>query len=105
MTKDSILQQMSIFSLGTDGIGGWIRQDADARIFERLGQIDTASLTKVQLNQLLAFGHEAPVSDDFFHYYWLESPKEHPYDVCKLPDFTSDWLKTTAISSLAHLKW
>ncbi|HYA34510.1 MAG TPA: hypothetical protein VEF03_02770 [Candidatus Binataceae bacterium] len=105
MTKDQVLAELKLFSLGTDGIGGWIRGDADERIFERLGRIDEEALTKVQLNQLLAFGHEAPVSDDFFRYYWFEKPSEHPYNVSQLPDFVSTAPTAKGISSVRHLKW
>ena len=59
----------------------------------------------MQLNQLLAFGHEAPVSDDFFRYYWLEAPLEHPYSARSLPDFDANWLTAPGIVSLPHLKW
>jgi hypothetical protein len=56
----------------------------------RLDGIGTDPLAKVQLNQLLAFGHEAPVSDDFFRYYWLSAPKLHPYDVKLVPVSMND---------------
>ena len=71
MSKDNILDEFSLFILGTDGIGGWLGPATDDRVFRRLESINGEPLAKVQLNQLLAFGHEAPVSDDFFHYYWL----------------------------------
>jgi hypothetical protein len=69
MTKEAILAEFADFSLGTDGIGGWLTSQTDDRVFRRLDEIQAHPLTKVQLNQLLAFGHEAPVSDDFFRYY------------------------------------
>jgi len=50
-------------------------------------------------------GHEAPVSDAFFRYYWLETPKEHPYEICKIPGYSGEWIKNTPIISLEHLKW
>src|SRR5215471_18656945 len=105
MSKEMILKEFQLFSLGTDGIGGWITSQTDELVFQRLSGIQVQPLTKVQLNQLLAFGHEAPVSDDFFRYYWLEAPVEHPYEVSQLPDFEQEWLKCSAITSLAHLKW
>src|SRR5712691_13384654 len=105
MTKDQILEHFKLFSLGTDGIGGWLGPDTDTRVFARLAQVEEAPLMKVQLNQLLAFGHEAPVSDDFFRYYWLAAPTAHPYDVRALPEFDKVWLDAKAIVSLPHLKW
>lgn len=104
MSKDTILKHFRLFSLGTEGIGGWLTEKTDKRVFQRLDQIEQQPLTKVQLNQLLAFGHEAPVSDDVFSYYWLEQPPEHPYEVSSLPDFSSAWADQSAIISLAHLR-
>ena len=69
MSKEQILEEFKLFSLGTDGIGGWLGAATDERVFDRLAQIESQPLAKVQLNQLLAFGHEAPVSDAFFDYY------------------------------------
>ncbi len=86
MSKDHILREFKLFSLGTDGIGGWLGPGSDDRVFQRLALAGSETLTKVQLNQLLAFGHEAPVSDDFFRYYWLSDPAEHPYDVKSVPE-------------------
>ncbi len=105
MEKDQILRELRLFSLNTGGIGSWLTGDSDAEVFARLGQIEDEPLTKVQLNQLLAFGHEAPVSDDFFRYYWLTTPAEHPYPVKHIPDFEEAYQNSSAIKSLAHLKW
>ena len=105
MSRETILEEFKLFSLGTDGIGGWFTQQTDGRVFQRLEQIEENPLTKVQLNQLLAFGHEAPVSDDFFRYYWLKEPQEHPYEVSSLPGFDASWVDRSAITSLSHLKW
>lgn len=105
MDKQQVLDQFKLFALGTDGIGGWLGPDTDVRVLERLASIDTEPLAKVQLNQLLAFGHEAPVSDDFFRYYWLSASTHHAYDVKRLADFQEVWLNSNAIVSLAHLRW
>jgi len=93
MLKEKVLEELQLFSLGTGGIGSWLTLETDDRVFQRLAGIETEPLTMVQLNQLLAFGHEAPVSDDFFRYYWRDVPTEHPYEVSKLPDFQEEWLK------------
>ena len=105
MSKAQILDQFRLFTLGTDGIGGWLGPDTDHRVFDRLDNIEKDPLAKVQLNQLLAFGHEAPVSDDFFRYYWLSAPVQHPYDVKAIADFDEKWLSSNAIVSLPHLRW
>jgi hypothetical protein len=105
VNAEQILADFRLFVLGTDGIGGWLGPDTDSRVFDRLALVDTDPLTKVQLSQLLAFGHEAPVSDDFFRYYWLSDPSRHPYDVKTLPEFDQKWPTSTAIMSLGHLRW
>jgi hypothetical protein len=64
MDKQQILRELRLFSLQTGGIGSWLTEHTDDEVFARLGRIEDEPLTKVQLNQLLAFGHEAPVSDD-----------------------------------------
>lgn len=104
--RDIILERLKLFSLAGDGIGSWITNDTDPDIFARLGQIDEDPLTKVQLNQLLVLGHEAPVSDGFFEYYWLTYPEKHPYELCNL-DFPYDqvWGEHDRIMSLDHLAW
>lgn len=105
LTKQQILNELKLFGLKSGGLGSWITEETDDRVFDRLGRIDEIPITKVQLNQLLAFGHEAPVSDDFFRYYWLEAPPEHPYKVKSLPGFDDYWLTAAAVVSLPHLKW
>jgi hypothetical protein len=105
MTKRQILAEMNLFSLSGDGIGGWISERTDEELFQRLGRIPEEPLTKVQLNQLLVLGREAPLSDGFFQYYWLTASNEHTYNVMKLPGFQQQWLQSTAIMSLDHLKW
>ncbi len=105
MPKESILKEFALFSLGGDGIGGWLTENTDDEVFRRLDGVDQEPLSKVQLNQLFVFGHESPVSDDFFRYYWLEAPSKHPYPVKKLPGFHEPWLNSSAIQSLDHLKW
>lgn len=104
--KAAILKEFSLFYFPTGGIGTWLTDDTHDDVFARLGRIDEEALTAVQLNQLLVLGHEAPVGDGFFRYYWLETPEEHPYDVRSVPGFSSSYLDTPGtIGSLSHLKW
>ena len=106
MPKETILDQFQLFSVGGEGIGGWLTENTDDRVFERLDKLDENPLTRSQFNQLLGFGHQAPVSKDFFQYYWLECPPKHPYSVKRLPDFDCGWMNNmNAIMSLQHLKW
>lgn len=105
-SKAEILEEFSIFSVPTGGIGSWITDDTHADVFERLGRVEEEPLTAVQLNQLLVMGHEAPAGDGFFRYYWLEVPETHPYDVRRIPGFMKEWPQAGGmIVSLAHLKW
>lgn len=106
MNAADILREMELFSLGGEGIGGWITPATDSRILDRLANLEREPLSKGQLNQLLILGKESPVSDGFFSYYWLEDPLEHPYPTGRLPGFTRRWVAdNTLIVSLDHLKW
>ena len=106
VSKQKILEQFRIFSLGGEGIGGWLTEETNDRVFDRLANIQNEPLSMSQFNQVLGFGRQAPVSDDFFRYYWLECPLRHPYPVKQLPDFKQHWLDDgDKITSLAHLKW
>lgn len=105
-SKAEILAEFSLFSMPTGGIGSWLTDQTHSDVFERLGRIDQEPLSAVQLNQLLVMGHEAPVGDGCFQYYWLQTPEEHPYNVRDVPGFSEDWLRSKEmIESLAHLKW
>jgi hypothetical protein len=106
VNADEFLREMQLFSLGGEGIGGWITRSTDTRVFERLAKLDQEALSKEQFNQLLILGNESPVSGDFFSYYWLEDPIEHPYPVGRLPGFSKRWVHDNwNIISLQHLKW
>jgi hypothetical protein len=105
MTKQAILTDFEMFSIGTEGIGGWIRPETDDRIFDRISDLESKPLSKVQLNQLLGLGHEAPVSDDFFRYYWLDQATSHPYPVTKLPDYLPEFHHSDTIRSIRQLRW
>lgn len=107
-TKKNILDKFKLFSLGGDGIGGWLTEKTDDKIFERLNLLEKKDdrLSYVQFKQLLVLSHIAPMTNDFFHYYWLESPCKHPYPVFELPDFDEKWFNgDPSIKSLAHLRW
>ena len=105
-TKADILRDFEILSVPTGGIGSWITGETHEDVFTRLAVIDNQPLPAVQLNQLLVLGHEAPVGDGFFRYYWLQDPPGHPYRVSELPDFSERWLTSGgSIVSLPHLKW
>ena len=105
LSKSQILEELALFKLQNGGLGSWITEETDSEAFERLGNIDAVPISKVQLNQLLAFGHEAPVTDGFFEYYWRKTPREHPYDVTTVPGFDARWNAADQIISLEQLRW
>ena len=106
MPRETILQELSLFSIGGEGIGGWLTEQTDQRVFDRLDKISEEPLSLAQFNQLLGLGRQAPVSKDFFHYYWLESPPKHTYSVSELPGFEPRWVEdSNAICSINHLAW
>jgi hypothetical protein len=105
LTRSEILEQVRVFAVPTGGIGTWLTEATHEDIFERLGRINEEPLSAVQLNQLLVLGREAPVGDGFFRYYWLFSPKDHPYQVQDIPGFSDEWLQLEMIGSIDHLKW
>jgi hypothetical protein len=84
-SKSEILEDFALFSVPTGGIGSWLTEKTHDDVFGRLGKVDDEPLPAVQLNQLLVLGHEAPVGDGYFRYYWLQAPERHPYDVRELP--------------------
>src|SRR4051812_11214616 len=105
VSKESLLNQLALFSIGGEGFGGWLSPHADPTVFDRLDQLSSDPLKKVQLNQLLGLCHEGPLGDDFFHYYWGDEVPGHPYPTAALTTFDGNWLKTGAIVSIDHLKW
>lgn len=105
MTKAEILKEFELFSLPTGGIGSWLSDRTHGDVFDRLASLPQEPLTAVQLNQLLVLGHEAPVSDGFFRYYWLDASPEHPYVVTDLSGFEEQWTNGSQIISLSQLKW
>jgi hypothetical protein len=105
-SKKQILEEFKLFSVPTGGIGRWLTEDTHEDVFNRLIGIEKNPLPYVQLNQLLVLGHEAPVSEGFFKYYWLTNVLTHPYPVNAISVFSENWLDgSSSIKSLEHLKW
>ena len=105
-SKTQILEEFSLFSMPSPGVGSWLTRETHPDVLDRIGRIEEEPLSGVQLNQLLVMGHEAPTGDGFFRYYWLEAPEEHPYNVREIPGFSESYLASKEmILPLAHLKW
>jgi len=104
-TKQQILERMKLYHVPGGGIGAWLTDKTSNDVFDRLGSLEGYPLSAVQLNQLLVLAHEAPVSDGFFQYYWLEAPYLHPYNLSTLPGFQSHRENDRTIKSLDQLAW
>lgn len=104
-TTEQLLTEFKLFRLETGGLGNWINETTDAVVLRRLCALEENPISRAQLNQLLVFGHEAPLTDDFFQYYWLKAAASHPYNIRSLPDFDNAWEQASAITSLRHLRW
>lgn len=104
VSKDDIVARFDLFSGGTGGIDAWLTRDQPDDVFRVLADVSSRPLSRATLNQLLTLGHEAPVSEPFFRYYWLDTPP-HVYDVTKVPEYRPEWTRTTSIVSLDQLYW
>jgi hypothetical protein len=107
MDKDKVITKFADLSFGTEqGLGTWLSESSHPLVLDRLKQIETEPLTKVQLNQLLVVSQMASISDGFFRYYWREAP-EHPYDVKAIGVFSAQWLDGSehVIRGIDHLHW
>lgn len=105
VSEDEIIDKFKLFSGGTGGIDSWLSgEKTPPQVFATLATLKTTHLTRALFNQLLTLSHEAPMSDPFFRYYWLEKP-QHVYDVRWIPGFQEQWIDTDTISDLEQLYW
>ncbi len=105
VSKEQILDKFKVFSGRTGGIDNWLTPDkTPGEVFGALSEMAARPLTRALFNQLLTLSHEAPMSDAFFRYYWLEAPS-HVYDVRKVSGFSEEWLTSVAIGNLQQLYW
>ena len=72
-------------------------------VIQRICDLQTHPLDVTHLNQMLHLVHEAGVTEDLFRYYFLVSPRSHPYPVEKVEGYSPKF-ETRAISSLDQLK-
>ncbi|MBI1811939.1 MAG: hypothetical protein HYR78_08455, partial [Nitrospirae bacterium] len=106
MNKEQIIEYFSLFSNHeSDGLECIFSEEGKEEVFERLKNIDSQHLSKVQLNQLLIISGLTGISFSFFKYYWLTKPDKHPYQVEKLDDFEEEFIGKEEITSLQHLRW
>jgi len=104
MNRAEITAAYSLFHHAETGIGAFAGPSMHDEVFDRLGRLDEAPLTKVELNQLLVLSEAGSVSDGFFQYYWGSVPT-HTYDVAKLPFYPGERLSMGQVVSHDHLRW
>lgn len=106
-SKERIADLYQLFHFGKTGIGALASPQMHDVVFDRLRDLDTRPLTKVQLNQLLVLSGAGSVSDGFFRYYWRSCPN-HTYVVRNLPFFAEAAIGNDGqeeILSHDHLRW
>src|SRR5262245_17261237 len=104
--SDDLRARFAIFAGNTGGIETWLTASAPPVVFETLGRIDSAPITRATLNQLLLLSHEAAMSEGFFRYYWETVPAAgaHPYDVRRIPGYNGT-RASGLIASIDQLYW
>ena len=101
---EKLLARFKLFAGGTGGIDSWLTTATPAEVFDRLLAISHDHLSHAELNQLLVLSHEAPLSENFFRYYWLSIPA-HTYCITSLAGFSKAYESASGIISLDHLYW
>src|ERR1700722_1166684 len=101
----NLVADQELLNLFSFGFNHWLVNKNPAEVLERIKGIDRNPLGRAQLNQLLHLCHEPGVSEGFFRYYWLSEPVEHPYQVAKIPGFSTDFLAGDFIRSQQQLSW
>ncbi len=105
-TKEEILEHFkNLASTKTNGLEKIFGKTGKDEVFQRLRDINNNPISEVQLNQLFTISGLPGFKFDFFNYYWLKSPKEHPYEVDRLEDYEKRFINSTQIISLNHLRW
>jgi hypothetical protein len=98
-------------ALGSElaGLEDRLKGDSDflQAIDNGLDAIAQGSLSWARLNQVLHLASEAGMSEGLYRYYFLETPKQHPYPVDKVfPSKTyAPASGSTGILSLEQLQW
>src|ERR1700722_18123096 len=105
ITREKLIKEFELFTTGNPGIESLVSQSSDSVLLDRLCKLSEEPIPKVQFNQLLLLAFEAGLSDGFFQYYWLESPKQHPYKVEAIPGFDESFRSATKIETFSQLKW
>lgn len=106
MPPDRLAAEYEFFRFAATGIGAFAGPGMHPEVSERLARLNVDPLTKVQLNQLLVLSKAGSMSDGFFRYYWCTQPN-HPYNVTRVPFYSSEALNGSPpeVVSHDHLRW
>lgn len=100
MKFEEVVSKFDKLMSDVEGICGFVSSRSSEYLKEKLCDIKNNPITKVQFDQLLSLQNIKCVSDGFFQFYWLSTPK-HFY---KLQNFNlSENIKT--IQSIEQLYW
>lgn len=92
MEKKEIVKFFDVFNNPeSDGPERFLSEKGRDEVFERLKNENDLHLNKVQLNQLFLISGLTSITFDFFKYYWLSLPKNHPYNIEKLEGHEDDF--------------
>jgi hypothetical protein len=107
-SKSNILSEFELFRGNGGGIEAWFSDDIPDTVIDVLNNCEKHPISCEVLNQLLILSHEAGMSHGFFEFYFQYDPHADGaswYDPKKLPEFDPQFISSTEIKSLKHLKW
>jgi hypothetical protein len=109
MTKNEIIDFFDILSNNNPNCSGlekFLSKNGSPIVFNRIEELSNGTrLNYTQLNQLFIISELNGVNQEFFNYYWLTSPPNHPYNVTKVIGYNESYIKSNEIISIEHLKW
>jgi hypothetical protein len=105
MTPDDLFSVLARYFPGSFSKGTAFLDSEQGRLLtQRLLDMPRQPITRTHLNQMLHLAHEAGVTDGFFEYYFLTTPREHSYPIERILPFMPG-LSESGISSLEQLHW
>jgi hypothetical protein len=105
MVKQDLLDLLArYFPTSFSGSAVFPKSEVGTIIIDRLLKMEVNPLTCTHVNQLLHMTHELGMTEDFFHYYFLSQPTEHPYSWNNLlPQLPK--LNGAGLNLLPQLQW
>lgn len=102
MDKTELQETYAVFNASGDGIESLLWGNEHEFVCERVLNIPSDPLSKVQLNQLLGYKREMAVSDEFFKFYWCNGGRS-PYVVSNVPNYSESYAAHDDIRSVEQL--